>query len=152
QFGHVVNLFSMAYDKGSKLVGMIEDRLGEAAFFDFMHTVYEKYYFKVMRVADFQHELEHYTGHTWEPFFQDWIYGKGICDWAVEKVVVGEEAPCIMCRLWPKKKAKGLVRTTVVLHQKAECNEPTVMGICMKDDGCSYQIRIPIIPNCGHMT
>ncbi|OAI55192.1 hypothetical protein AYO44_00325 [Planctomycetaceae bacterium SCGC AG-212-F19] len=153
KFGQIVNLFSMTYDKGAKIVGMIEDRLGEAAFFDFMHTVYDKYYFKIMRVADFEQELEHYTGHTWEPFFQDWLYGKGISDWAVEKVVVGEEAPCLMCRIWPRKKkdAQGLIRTTVLLHQKAECNEPTVLGICMKEDGCSYQIRIPIVPNCGHM-
>src|SRR5262249_1929757 len=30
-FGHVVNLFSLAYDKGSRIVGMIEERLGEEA-------------------------------------------------------------------------------------------------------------------------
>jgi hypothetical protein len=29
KFSHVVTLFSMAYDKGGKIVGMIEDRLGE---------------------------------------------------------------------------------------------------------------------------
>src|SRR5262245_57295313 len=46
KFGHVINLFSMTYDKGAKIVGMIEDRLGEAAFFDFIHTLYDKYYFQ----------------------------------------------------------------------------------------------------------
>ncbi len=83
KFGHVVNLFSMAYDKGSKIIGMIEDRLGEAAFIDFMRTIYAKYYFKVIRVADFQEELEAYTGRSWAAFFHDWMYGSGLCDWSV---------------------------------------------------------------------
>src|SRR5262249_10730974 len=152
KFGQVVNLFSMTYDKGSKVVGMIEDRLGEAAFFDFMHTIYDKYYFQVLRVADFEKELEAYTGHSWEPFFQDWLYGKGISDWAVAKVTVGDDVPCLRKCLIPKKRdPKMAVRATIILHQKGDCNEPTVLGVCMKDDGCTYQIRIPIVPQAGHM-
>jgi aminopeptidase N len=87
-FGHVVGLFSGAYDRGSKLVGMVEDRLGEAATFDFFQQLYKRYYFRVLRVADFQRELEAYTGQSWEPFFRDWVYGKGLTDWKIEKVSV----------------------------------------------------------------
>ena len=36
KFKHLVNLIAMTYDRGSKIVGMIEQRLGEAAFLDFM--------------------------------------------------------------------------------------------------------------------
>ena len=61
-FGNVVNLFSGAYDRGSKIVGMIEERLGEAATFDFFRMLYRKYYFRIIRVADFKRELEEYTG------------------------------------------------------------------------------------------
>ena len=75
----------MTYDRGSKIVGMIEERLGEAAFLDFMRHVYGKYQFRILRVADFQRELEAYTGQSWEEFFQHWLYGTGVCDWAVEK-------------------------------------------------------------------
>ena len=84
EFGHVVNLFSRAYDRGSKVVGMIEDRLGETATFDFIRLVYRKYYFRILRVADFQRELEEYTGQSWDEFFQHWVYGKGLTDWKVE--------------------------------------------------------------------
>ncbi len=43
KFGHLANLSAYAYDRGSKIVGMIEERLGETAFLDFMRTVYQKY-------------------------------------------------------------------------------------------------------------
>src|SRR5262249_36480825 len=75
---HLINLNSMCYDKGSKIVGLIEDRLGEAAFLDFMHLVYARYHFRILHVADFQRELEAYTGTSWDGFFKEWLYGKGL--------------------------------------------------------------------------
>ncbi|HEY1377866.1 MAG TPA: M1 family metallopeptidase, partial [Gemmataceae bacterium] len=87
-FGHVVNLFSGAYDRGSKVVGMIEDRLGPTATLDFFRLVYRKYYFRVLTVADFRRELEEYTGRSWEEFFKNWVYGTGLTDWKVETVSV----------------------------------------------------------------
>jgi hypothetical protein len=87
-FGHVVNLFSGAYDRGSKVVGMIEDRLGDAGMLDFFRLLYRKHYFRVMRVADFRRELEEYTGQSWEEFFKNWVYGTGLVDWKVESVSV----------------------------------------------------------------
>jgi hypothetical protein len=182
-FGHVINLFSMCYDKGSKLVGMIEDRLGEAAFFDFMRIVYSKYFFRIIRVADFQRELEEYTGQSWEQFFQDWIYGGGITDWAVESVKVQKlkggqasdddsETPAVNAvrgameglsdvlpscairdRLFSRHggKGKNRYRVTVMLQQKADYNEPTVLGICTNEDGKNYQIRLPVVPQAEHM-
>jgi aminopeptidase N len=73
--------------------GMIEDRLGEAAFLDFMHVVQSHYRFKVMRVADFQRELEAYTGQSWDDFFKQWVYGAGLVDWSVESVKMGPVSP-----------------------------------------------------------
>src|SRR5262249_26793725 len=88
KYGHLANLLGMCYDRGSRVVGMIEDRLGEAAFFDFMRLVYTRYQFRILRVADYQHELEAYTGHSWQEFFDRWLYGAGMSDWCVEKVRV----------------------------------------------------------------
>src|SRR5205807_1770105 len=87
-FGNVFTLFSMTYDRGAKLLGMITERLGDAAFMDFMRIVYAKYQFRVIRVADFQRELEQYTGRSWKEFFDQWFFAKGMSDWAVEKVKV----------------------------------------------------------------
>src|SRR5205807_1350174 len=91
KFGHLVNLSAMAYDRGGKVLGMIEERMGEAAFFDFMRHVYNCYQYRVLRVADFRRELEAYTGRSWEQFFADWVYGAGMTDWAVHKVIL---EPC----------------------------------------------------------
>jgi hypothetical protein len=155
KYQHLVTLFSMCYDKGGKIVGMIEDKLGEECFLDFFRRIYARYYFRIIRVADFQRELEEYTGRSWDEFFQHWLYGAGLTDWAVEKVKIQEMTPqpgqirnwlCLArksCRSTP-------CRVTVILHQKAEINEDTVLGICL-DGSDSYQIRIPIHPHVQHL-
>src|SRR5262249_33298784 len=103
QFGHVVNLFRMCYDKGARIVGLIEGRMGEAAFLDFMRGVVQRYSYRVLRVEDFRRELEAYTGHAWEGFFKDWLYGPGLTDWAVEKVDVQSAAAP---GLWPWRRCR----------------------------------------------
>lgn len=163
KFEHLVNLLSMCYDKGSRIVGMIEERLGEAAFMDFMRRLHSRYQYRILRVADFQRELEAYTGQSWDAFFKDWLYGKGITDWAVDKVKV--EAPP-QCRdqwlrrkvPWRRRRRKaepicdGNCRPTwraiVWLKQKGECTEQTCLGFALP--GCpGYSIRVPVMPNAG---
>ncbi len=155
KFGHLVTLFSMTYDRGSKIVGMIEARLGDAAMLDFMRGVYHKYAYRILRVADFQRELEAYTGTSWDQFFKDWLYGPGCCDWCVEDVKLepltadGHTAgkrlrdPTAFL-LHPFRKRSGQpCKATVLLRQKGACNEPTVLGFRL-DDGKDYQVRVPI--------
>jgi hypothetical protein len=135
-FGHVVTLFSMTYDKGSRIVGLIENRLGSAAFLDFMSRVYYRYRYRILRVADFQRELEAYTGTSWDEFFKNWLYGPGLTDWCVEKVRVEAQPQCT------KQQAS---RVVVILHQKADINEQTTLGIALPGHE-GYPIRIPIVP------
>jgi hypothetical protein len=154
-FSHIINLFSMTYDKGSKIVGMIEDRLGEAAFFDFMRRVYARYQFRILRVADFQRELEEYTGRSWDDFFKNWLYGAGLTDWRIDKVKVhvhgGWKARAAEYgrRLGSKVHACTRLQTpckvVVDLSQCGEITEQTVLGFCL-DGGDGYQVRVPIVP------
>jgi hypothetical protein len=144
KYGHIINLFSMCYDRGSKIVGMIEDRLGEVAFFDFMHHVYATYHFRILRVKDFQRELEAYTGRSWEEFFRHWLHSADVTDWCVEKVDVDELAPSPGGKVANESAASRPCRVTVLLHQKADYNEQTVLGFAF--DGNGYQIRLPILP------
>jgi Peptidase family M1 domain len=144
-FGNVVTLFSMAYDKGGKIVGMVEDRLGEAAFIDFLHCVYRKYAYQVIRVADFQHELEEYTGRSWDEFFQRWLYGAGLTDWSVETVDVNGQGDGFLKALHHGE-GKGPYHVSVVLHQCAELTEQTVLGVSF-DGEEHYPLRIPIVPD-----
>lgn len=156
-FGNVATLFNMCYDKGGTIVGMIQDRLGETAFIDFIHRIYERYAYRIVRVADFQHELEEYTGRSWEDFFQRWLYGAGLCDWAVEQVEI-EPLDTGHHSHWGDSFLEALhqdvsgrpCRVTVLLQQRAQYDEETVLGFCLEDDGTSertpYQVRVPILP------
>lgn len=138
-FGNVITLFSMTYDKGSRIVGLIENRLGPTAFLDFMSRIFCRYRYRILRVADFQRELETYTGSSWEEFFHNWLYGSGLTDWSIEKVRMQPSPKCVR---------KDATRIVVVLNQKADINEPTTLGIAVPGRK-GYPIRIPIEPRAG---
>ncbi len=146
KFSNLVNLSAYTYDRGSKIVGMIEERLGEAAFLDFIRAIYQKYQFQILRVADFQRELEAFTGRSWQDFFQHWLHSGGMCDWSVEKVEIeGSGSPQIARPRWKNKEG---VKAVVTLKQKGGFNEPTVLGFRF-GDGEGYQLRIPILPDAA---
>jgi hypothetical protein len=157
-FRHLVNLFSMCYDKGSRIVGMIEDRLGPTAFLDFMRVVYARYQFRIIRVADFRRELEEYTGYSWQEFFDAWLSGPGITDWAVDKVDV--QPPSFACQRWqpfhrlrPKDpdalaEQGNQTRVVVVVSQRGPCTEQTTIGFGLPEcDG--YPVRVPVLPQAS---
>ncbi len=168
KFGHVVNLFSLCYDKGSRIVGTIEERLGEAAFCDFVGTVSCRYRYRILRVADFQRELEEYTGQSWDDFFRDWVYGPGLCDWRVEKVTVDDPRASFLGSLRPLtlpsppggegrvrgrkcgKAEDSPYRVSIVLHQQGEVTEQTVVGIALEKGG-EYAVRVPVMPQAGRV-
>src|SRR5258708_569992 len=89
QYKHLFGLFTGAYDRGSKVFGMIEDRLGEAAFFDFISGLVKKYSWRILTAPQLRAELEAYTGRDWSAFFDRWVYGTGLTDWSVDRVTVG---------------------------------------------------------------
>lgn len=159
EFGHVVNLFSMCYDKGSRVVGMIEERCGgETAFISFMRGIYSRYQYRILRVADMQHELEaHIPGRDWDKFFHDWLYGPGISDWAVGHVDVFPPPTGADKFSWSVDGhhrgtgAVGPTRVVVNLKQKADIDVETTLGFAFEGkDG--YPIRIPIPPTNQRLT
>jgi Peptidase family M1 domain len=165
RFKNLVRLMAMTYDRGGKIVGMIEARLGEEGFFNFMSLVYSKYQYRILRVRDFQHELEAYTGRSWQEFFDDWLYGKGMTDWGVEHVHIekwSESGGKWEPSGWqPLGYNPGLLaalkgdpapgprpqrcRVTVTLRQKGDYTEQTVLGFSL-DGSDNYQVRIPVQP------
>ncbi|MSU79708.1 MAG: hypothetical protein EXS16_16670 [Gemmataceae bacterium] len=149
KFGHLVNLTAATYDRGSKIIGMIEERMGESAFLDFMRGVYAKYQFRILRVANFQRELEAYTRTSWDEFFRHWVHGTGSCDWAVERVEINK-LPVILARLGSSRWSDVPMRMTVYLKQQGDFNEPTTLGIRLQA-GKDYQLRIPIHPDVPMM-
>ena len=134
KFGNVITLFSMTYDRGAKIFNMIEERIGEEALFDFMRLLYAKYQFRILFVADFQRELEVYTGRSWKEFFDNWFYGVGGSDWSVSNVTMEKG-----------EGNKGSYRAKISVRQLAEFTEPTYLGFKFKGDE-GYSLRIPVRP------
>lgn len=142
QFGHLVGLFSGAYDRGSKVFGMIENRLGEAAFQDFNQQLVRKYSFDVLTAASYKRELEAYTGRSWDDLFEKWVYGTGLTDWSVESVSVTAR-PTPSVRLQPTGPAPAGRRVEVVLNQSRELNEATTVEFQFAE-GQGVPVRLPI--------
>jgi len=145
KYNHLVNLAAATYDRGSKVIGSIEERLGEHAFFEFMRHLYSKYQFRILRVRDLQTELEDQTGHSWDDFFQYWVYGSGMCDWKVERVEIDGKS-AVAARLLRSSRAGESCRVVVHLKQQGGFNEPTTLGIRLAGEK-GYQVRVPIYPD-----
>ncbi len=148
KYGHLVNLTSATYDRGSKVVGMIEERLGEQAFLDFMRHIYSKYQFRILRVRDFQEELEAFTRSSWDDFFQHWVFGTGRSDWTIERVEINEAKASVFRRRFSSRAEP--VRVAIYLKQQGDFNEPTSVGIRLQA-GREYQVRVPVHPDAPVM-
>lgn len=131
-FNHLVGLFSGAYDRGSRVFGMIESRLGDDAFLDFTRGLVEKYSWRVLSSQQFRMELESYTGNCWDEFFERWVYGKGLTDWQVESVGINSGP-----------RVANAKRTVVVVRQAGDYEEPTTVGLQLANDAGSV-LRVPV--------
>jgi hypothetical protein len=125
---------ALAAGRGGKIFGMIEARIGEETFLLFCRHLVETHHFGILRTADMQHELELLTNCSWDQFFQDWVYGSGLTDWCIDKVTL-----TALDEQW---------KTTILLQQKGEINEPTELGVCCEGEE-GYPLRIPLEPDAG---
>jgi hypothetical protein len=145
-FGHLYGLFSGAYDRGSKVFGMIEAQLGEAAFMEFIRGVVRKYSFDVLTAAQFRQELEAYTGRPWGDFFDKWVYGKGLADWSVEEVKVADGPGAVVQAAFGAEPRPSDRRVEVIVRQKGSLDEPTTVGFSFAE-GDGYPLRVPVGPS-----
>lgn len=132
--GDLNTLFSLAYDRGGKVVEMIRNRLGEERFFAFFRQEYRRYAWRTFRFDDLRRDLDAFDpAGNWPRFLDAWVYDHAETDWSVERVDVGPSGP-------------GGVRTIVVaLRQAGAMVEPTVV-LCRCRDG---EVRVPIWPDRG---
>lgn len=151
-FNHLVGLFTGAYDRGSKVFGMIEARIGEAAFLDFTKAIVKKYSWQILSAASIRSELEAYTGRDWGDFFEQWVYSKKMTDWELisAEVVAKSTKGMASVALFPQSRLTGVPiggdhRVTVHVRQTGEILEPTTIGISFAE-GDGFPLRIPIGP------
>ena len=140
EFGHLYGLFSGAYDRGSKVFHLIEGRLGEAAFLDFVRELVTRYSFRQLSAAQLKAELVAYSGPQsqaeWDELFARWVYGKGLTDWRIDGVTVAQSAG-------PRVGNGGGVRVEVTVSQVREYDEATVVGFQFAD-GDGFPVRVPV--------
>lgn len=134
--GNLQTLFSLAYDRGGKVVDMIKNRMGEERFFAFFRGLYRAYAFETLHYEDFKRELIAFDpAGNWPAFFEGWVESHRETDWAVKRV-----------RVDPAARADSEVRqVTVELQQHGQLTEPTVV-LCRCPDG---ELRVPIWPERG---
>jgi hypothetical protein len=147
EFGHLVSLFSGAYDRGSKVFGMIEQRLGPE-FIPFMQELVKKYSFRVLSAAEFKAELVAFTGpqstSQWDEFFAQWVYSNGLTDWKVDSVRIdGRSGPRLRWSEPVARAQRGGVPVEVIVSQNREIDEPTVVAFQFAD-GDGFPIRVPV--------
>jgi hypothetical protein len=144
EFGHLIGLFSGAYDRGSKFFGMIEQRLGTPAFEEFLRELAKKYAFRLLSAEALQAELTAFAGPAtaaqWKELFDRWVYSNGLTDWAVDGVSVRPlGGPAV-------GGGRGPVRVAVTVSQRREYDEPTTLGFQFAD-GDGYPVRVPVGTN-----
>lgn len=87
KIGNLNSLFSLAYDRGGKVVEMIRNRLGPERFFAFWRHIYHAYAWDTFHYADLKRELAAFDpGTDWPAFLDSWLLDHAETDWAVERV------------------------------------------------------------------
>jgi hypothetical protein len=128
--GNLETLFSLAYDRGGKVVQMLYHQMGEERFFEFLRGLYGKYAFETLssELAAFD------PAGGWPEELDGWLLTHNECDWAVADV--GSR---------PATGDPDVQRVTVHLEQRGEMEEPTIL-LCQDGD---REIRVPIWPDRG---
>lgn len=133
EIGDLNSLFSLAYDRGGKVVQMVHNRLGEERFFAFFRQLYQEHSYETVHYDDLKRELDRFDpGGEWPAFLDGWLVEHRQTDWSVERVRVEGAAPA----------EPELRRVTVELKQSGEMSEPTVLLLRTADD----EVRVPIWP------
>ncbi|MBG9795149.1 EnpEP protein [Paenibacillus dendritiformis] len=105
----------------SKLVLIaIEKQVGEKTMRRIMRTYTQKYRFKHPTTADFQRVVEEVTKRKWTDFFNQYIYGNQMADFAVEgidtRVVDSEGTPRYEATVHIVKKGADYPSVPIVFH------------------------------------
>ena len=133
--GNLNTLFSLAYDRGGKVVQMIHNRLGEERFFAFWRQVYRDYAFETFHYDDLKRELAAFdTATDWAAYLDAWLIEHRETDWSIERVKVDRPMEPV-----------GTRRVAIEVKQAGTMIEPTVVGCRVGE----LDLRVPIWPDRG---
>jgi hypothetical protein len=147
EIGHIHNLFFLVYDRGSKVTSMIHQRLGDEKFFQLFRQVYAKYSYRILFVADFQRELEEFSGQSWAQFFDDWLRSPKITDWKLLRVQVDAGATGYQTRV--RVRQLGQIAEPVEIGYFFDKRGPASGKVLLIPEAASYQIGNVTISRIG---
>lgn len=78
-------IFTIAYGKGSAVLGMLAALLGEDKFMEILKKYYDTFRFKNAAVRDFEKIASDVSGRDLTWFFREWLYEAKSCDYALER-------------------------------------------------------------------
>lgn len=67
---------SLVYGKGAMMFRDLNKQMGDRNFMTFLRTYYQKYQYANVTKKDLIATCNAVTGKKWEPFFDQWLYGK----------------------------------------------------------------------------
>ncbi|WP_405175360.1 M1 family metallopeptidase [Paenibacillus sp. FSL H8-0261] len=76
------------YIRGKLVLKDIERQVGTKAMNSIMSTYARKFRFQHPTTSDFQKVIEKVTKKSWQPYFQDYIYGGGAPDFSVDTITI----------------------------------------------------------------
>lgn len=77
RYGRPKEAFGVAYQKGGRILNMLRNYLGDAAFFRGLHIYLTRYAFQSAEVPQLRMALEEASGLDLNWFFNQWYYGAG---------------------------------------------------------------------------
>lgn len=99
------SIFALTYGKGSRVVEMLRQRIGEEAFADVFVRLFSEYRMKNVSVVEFQRICEDESGQDLDEFFHAWLADARTLNYAVEGVT-------------------GRNKDSVVLANRGQIHEP----------------------------
>jgi hypothetical protein len=87
-FSHYNSYASNVYSRGKLVLHSIERQLGETKMKSIMNAYFQRWKFGHPNTRDFQQVLEEETGKDWTAFFNNYIYGSELVDYAVTQIKV----------------------------------------------------------------
>lgn len=136
EMSNLNTLFSLAYDRGGKVVDMIGNRLGEDRYLAFMQKLYRENAFGILHYDELKQSLDEFDpNQSWPGRLDAWLVQQADTDWEMKSVEIQPPAD--------SKKDTGLYRVTLEVSQNEQLDEPTELAVELPDQ----IIAIPIRPD-----
>lgn len=115
------------YTRGKLVLLGIEQQVGAKTMERILSTYVKKYRFKHPTSADFQKVVEQVTHKSWSDYFNQYVYGDGMADFAVENIQVKPV----------EKDGQTLYESSVTLVKKAATTRKSPFASFLKMDTSS---------------